>query len=203
MQRIPNCRVYMEFLYRVSDLRLASLWHMAHLSERGALFGARLNEKGATMGQKEDLRDRRRLEALEERLRDTGTLTPGLIDEAIGVACPRVVALGAEAHAIFRRMAEAGALTDAMLRLIEIELPQWKLRRLACEDGRWRCALSEQPWLPFGFDEIMEAKHEILQLAILMALIEARRLALLRDFDRTVPQIRPAKTYTLSCDNCA
>jgi hypothetical protein len=152
------------------------------------------------MGQKEDLRDESSLESLEERLHDARMPTPGLVNEAIGAAC----ALGAAAQTIIRRMVEAGALTDAMLRLIEVELPQWRLRRLACEDAQWYCTLSKQAWLPFGLDEIVEANHEILPLAILMALIEARRVALLRAASTAaVPQIRPAKTYTLSCDNYA
>jgi hypothetical protein len=156
------------------------------------------------MMEQESLQEEARLEALEERLRNAGTLTLDLVDEAIGEACPRVAALGAEAKGIFRRMIEAGALTEAALRLIELALPQWSLRRLAREDGEWPCSLSKQPWRPLGFDAIAEATHEILPLAILMTLVEARRLGRMRvAVANSVPQVSPAKMYTFSCDNYA
>jgi hypothetical protein len=156
------------------------------------------------MVEQESLQEETRLEALEERLRNAETLTPDLVDETIGEGCPRVAALGREAQGIVRRMIEVGALTEAVLRLIELAVPQWSLRRLACEDGEWQCSLSKQPWLPLGFDEIAEATHEILPLAILMALVEARRLGQIRvAAASSVPQVTPAKMYSFSCDNYA
>jgi hypothetical protein len=156
------------------------------------------------MIEQESLQEGTRLEALEERVRNAGTLTPDLVNEAIGEACPRVAALGMEAQGTVRRMIEAGALTEAVLRLIELAVPQWRLRRLACEDDEWHCSLSKQPWLPLGFDETAEATHEILPLAILMALVEARRLGQMRvAAASSVPQVRPAKMYSFSCDNYA
>jgi hypothetical protein len=156
------------------------------------------------MTEQESLHEETRLEALEERLRSAGTLTSDLINETIGEACPRVAALGAEAQGTLRRMIEAGGLTDAVLRLIELAVPQWRLRRLACEDGEWYCSLSKQPWLPLGFDEIAEASHEMLPLAILIALVEARRLGRIRvTAASSVPQVRPLEMYSFSCDNYA
>jgi hypothetical protein len=52
-------------------------------------------------------------------------------------------------------------------------LPQWKLRRLICEDGKWHCSFSKQLGVPAGLDEVAEADHESLPLAILSALVEA------------------------------
>ena len=156
------------------------------------------------MIEQDSLHQEIRLEALEERLRNAATLTPDLVNETIGEACPRVAALGPEAQATVRRLIEAGALTDAVLRLIELALPQWRLRRLACEYGEWHCSLSRQPWLPLGFDEIVEATHEILPLAILIALVEARRLGQMRvTAASSVPQVSAAKMYSFSCDNYA
>jgi hypothetical protein len=101
-------------------------------------------------------------------------------------------------------MIEAGANTDAVLRLTDFAVPQWRLRRLACEDGEWHCSLSKQPWLPLGFDETAEATHESLPLAILIALVEARRLGQTRlTAARSVPPVRPAQMYSFSCDNYA
>jgi hypothetical protein len=165
------------------------------------------------MIEQESLQEETCLEALEERLRNAGALTPDLnagaltpdlVDDAIDEACPRVAALGPEAQGIVRRMIEAGALTEAVLRLIELAVPQWSLRRLACEDGEWHCSLSKQPWLPLGFDEIAEATHEILPLAILMALVEARRLGqICVAAASSVPQVSPAEMYSFCCDNYA
>ena len=75
------------------------------------------------------------------------------------------------------RLIEAGAWTDATLALVELELPQWKLRGIVYEDGEWHCCLSRQPQLPLGLDEVAEASHEILPLAILIAFLQARRAA--------------------------
>jgi hypothetical protein len=65
-------------------------------------------------------------------------------------------------------------------------------------------SLSKQPWLPFGFDETAEATHEILPLAILIAVVEARRLGQMRvTAASSVPQVSSAKMYSFSCDNYA
>ena len=72
-------------------------------------------------------------------------------------------------------MVEAEAWTDAALALIEMELPGWKLRRLAYEDGEWICSLSSQPYLPAQIDDTADSNHEVLALALLSAFVEARR----------------------------
>ena len=159
-------------------------------------------ERRAAMLNHETLCEETRLEALEERLRSARTLTRDLVSEVIAEACPRLAALGTKAEAAVWGMIEAGALTDAMLALIEIALPQWKPRRLVCEDGEWYCSLSKQPWLPVGFDETAEASHGILPIAILMALIEARRRAPMRAAATgSVSRVRSAEIYAVCCDN--
>ena len=67
-----------------------------------------------------------------------------------------------------------GAWTDAALALIELELPQWQVRRLAYGDGEWYCALSRERELPDWLDQSVEARHSDLELAILSALVEVR-----------------------------
>ena len=44
----------------------------------------------------------------------------------------------------------------------------------AREDGEWFCALSRRPELPIELDDCAEARNEVLVLAILDALAEAR-----------------------------
>jgi hypothetical protein len=72
------------------------------------------------------------------------------------------------------RLIAAEAWTDAALALVEQELPQWRLRRLAYDDGQWHCALSRRPELPEWLDQAIESRQADLPLAILSALIEAR-----------------------------
>ena len=58
--------------------------------------------------------------------------------------------------------------------LIELEQPRWRLRRLVQEGGEWFCALSRHPSLPLELDDCAEAHNELMVLAILDALSEAR-----------------------------
>jgi hypothetical protein len=44
-------------------------------------------------------------------------------------------------------------------------------------DREWLCSLSNQPQLPLGLDNVAEASHEVLPLAILLAFLQARRAA--------------------------
>jgi hypothetical protein len=60
--------------------------------------------------------------------------------------------------------------------LLDRELPQWQVRRLAYDDGEWYCALSRQRELPDWLDRSVETHHADLALAILSALVEARRI---------------------------
>ena len=74
------------------------------------------------------------------------------------------------------RLLEEAACTDAALALADIEMPNWKIRRLVFENDERRCSLSRQPSVLIEFDAMAEANHAVLSLAILRALIEARRI---------------------------
>ena len=83
----------------------------------------------------------------------------------------------ANAQAVaLQRLLNDGAWTDAALLLVETELPEWKLRQLALDEGRWHCSLSRQVNLPVALDETAEGTHEVLPLAIADAFVEARAL---------------------------
>ena len=102
------------------------------------------------------------------------------------------------------RLIEAGACVDAVLALIALELPQWKLRRVLYEDGEWHCSLSSQPQLPIELDEVAEGSHEALPLAVLIALLHARRDPTGREGGATgVPPVNAGAGYTMCCDNFA
>lgn len=117
------------------------------------------------------------LAKLEEQLRCSEAVTAGLMSDVMEIACVRFGALGFAVKVKVKWLIEAGAWTDATIALLELELPQWKLRRLVNEDGKWLCSLSKQPWVPLEYDGVAEASHESLPLAILIALLEAQRSA--------------------------
>jgi hypothetical protein len=113
---------------------------------------------------------------LDHRLHDADAMTADLISDVIGKTCRRFPSMaGTEKVAEVERLIESGAWTDAALALIELELPQWQLRRLAYDEGEWHCALSRQRELPEWLDQSIEARHTDLPLAILSAFVNARR----------------------------
>jgi len=141
---------------------------------------------------------------LETRLRRAQTVTPDLMSDVIGEACVCLPTRAGAAKLRIDRLIESCAWTDAALALLELELPQWKLRRIVCEDGEWHCCLSRQPQLPVGLDDVEEASHEILPLALLISLVQARRAVAERRTGVTaVPQVGPVSGYAVCCDNFA
>ena len=142
------------------------------------------------------------LGGLEGQLRCADAITPELISAVITEACTRFVVLPSGVKARVDRLIEFGASAEATLALVELELPQWKLRRLVYEDGEWLCSLSKQPRLPLGLDEVAEASHEVLPLAVLLAFIQAQRIAAANAVSTTtVPQVTPSRGYAMCCDN--
>ena len=136
-----------------------------------------------------------RLDRLADELRRAPALTPDLISKVIADACTRLPVLSRAGKAArIDRFIEAGAWNDAMLVLIELELPAWKLRRLVYEDGEWFCSLSNQRNLPIALDETADASHDVLPLAVLGAFLEVRRRNTVSHETSlpTVPQVRLA-----------
>ena len=100
------------------------------------------------------------------------------MSELIGDACRRFPSMGqTEKTARIERLIHSGAWTDAALALIDLELPQWQVRRIAYDEGEWHCALSRERELPDWLDQSIEARHADLALAILSAFVEARRIS--------------------------
>jgi hypothetical protein len=94
------------------------------------------------------------------------------------------------------------AWTEAALALIACELPAWQVRRMVQDGAEWMCSLSRQPHLPNGLDDGVDAMHESLPLAIVMAFLEARRrTAILPQAPTTTPSVAPAPEGAVCCDN--
>jgi hypothetical protein len=127
-----------------------------------------------------------------------------LIAKAIAKGCASGPVLSkAQKAARIDRFVKAGAWTDAAVALVDLELPQWKIRRLVYENREWFCSLSRQPALPAELDETADSSHELVPLAILHAALEVQRKAGIGRNTRapTVPQVPKASDQTVCCDN--
>jgi hypothetical protein len=188
----------MKSLYRKRFFRLASLGRLAHHSKTTAYTSSR--HWGCVM--LFDPKHDEHLAKLEEQLRCIEAVTAGLMSDVIAIACVRFGALGSATKVKVKWLIEAGAWTDATIALLGLELPQWKLRRLVNEDGKWLCSLSKQPWIPLEYDAVAEASHESLPLAILIALLKAQRSAAAGASGIvTVRPFRRVPGNAASCDN--
>jgi hypothetical protein len=138
-------------------------------------------------------------DGLVDSLRDAPAVTAELISEVIGTTSRGLpVRIG---HLI-----KSGAWTDAALALLELELPQWQLRRIAYDEGEWHCALSRQRELPEWLDDrSVESHHADLSLAILSAFVDAQRrsAAQSRTSVPAAPHVTNPLYEPLNCDNFA
>ena len=115
---------------------------------------------------------------LADRLHDALAVTPALIADVIRDACKRFASKGrAGKTERVEQLIRIGAWTDAALALIELELPQWQIRRLAYDEGVWHCALSRQRELPDWLDQSIDGHHPDLALAMLSSLVEAQAIS--------------------------
>ena len=118
------------------------------------------------------------LDQLNDRVRRVRAVSADLMLDLIEATSALLPELnGTRKAAVVHRLVKCRAWTDAALALLEIELPQWKLRRLVFEDGKWLCSLSRQINMPPALDDGVEATHSVMPLAILGALLEAKRQA--------------------------
>ena len=141
---------------------------------------------------------------LEDRLRDAHAVTAELLSDVINEACRRFPPIRrTEKAARIERLIQSGAWTDAAMALIELELPQWQIRRIVYDEGEWHCALSRQRELPEWIDQSIEAHHEDLPLAILMTFVDAQRASTpsIRTSVPIVPREANPLYEPVCCDN--
>jgi hypothetical protein len=148
----------------------------------------------------------RRLDELEAELGRAQIVSARLISK-VADACGRTVP-GVSARGRIDRLIAVEAWAEAALALSELQSPRWKLRRLIWEDGSWICLLSSQWKLPDWLDDQVEFRHESLPLAILGALVAARRsgeTAAAKGTASSVSRcpIELKRDTILSCDNFA
>ena len=94
-----------------------------------------------------------KLDRLDRQLESAHAVTVALFREVREIASERLSILrraGKTAH--IERSLAAGACTEAALALLELEMPNWTIRRLVNEGGEWLCSLSRRPWVPTEFD---------------------------------------------------
>jgi hypothetical protein len=137
---------------------------------------------------------------LPDRLRDAKAVTSELLSRVIASAHRRFPSAGQrEKTAQIERLIASEAWTDA----VGIELPQWKVRRIAYDEGEWHCALSRERELPDWLDQSIEAHHPDLALAMLCAFVDAR-LAGVPSSQASVPAVpydASRSCAPLCCDN--
>jgi hypothetical protein len=137
-----------------------------------------------------------------ERLRAAPEATTTIFREIMEATCRRFPSLGQSAKtARIERLLAADALTEAALALIDLELPQWQVRRIAYDGGEWYCALSRDRELPDWLDQSVQAHHQDLALAILAAFVEAQALTTPLS-QPSVPTVRHETRATYVAASC-
>jgi hypothetical protein len=115
---------------------------------------------------------------LGDQLRNAGYVTAEFLSDIVHATGRHLSSAGQNARAArIEQLIRSQAWTDATVALIDLELPQWQVRRLAYDDGEWYCALSRQRDLPDWLDQSVETRHADLALAMLSAFVEAQHIS--------------------------
>src|SRR5437899_1286333 len=190
----------MKSLYFEALPHLVFKWHFDHLAGCGCRSRPCL-QRDDTMPLLSEHHDSGEL---GDRLRNVHTVTAELIAEVIDETCRHFPSVGqSEKTARIERLIGSGAWTDAALALIDLELPQWQVRRIVYDEGEWYCALSRERELPDWLDRSIEARHADLTVAILSAFVEAQRITALASRPSVPASPREANPLyePISCDN--
>jgi hypothetical protein len=191
-------RLYLEAVFHLEFKRL-----FPHLGHTTACVRSMCSQEDAMF-----LHSQRseQLATLAAQVSAADEATTQLFSEIVVATARRLWAPGEAAKATqLHDLIEAGALTQAALSLIDLELPLWKLRRIAYDEGEWHCAMSRRRELPEWLDQAVEARHASLTLAILGAYIETvGQTELSREPRRpAVPQTRAEQYEPLYRENFA
>ena len=114
---------------------------------------------------------------LTDRLRESPAVTAPLVRDVMEFVRQHHSHPGqASVLARVGRLVAEEAWAEVALALIDLELPQWRLRRLAYDGGEWHCALSRWREVPEWLDQAVETTHPDLPGALLAAFLEALRI---------------------------
>jgi hypothetical protein len=140
---------------------------------------------------------------LKEKIRRASVVTPELMSDVIDKVCLRLHALPYETNRLPSLLA-AGAWIEAALVLIDLEVPQWTLRRLGHDGGYWYCSLSKRLRVPDWLDDSVDAFHEVLPLAIISAFLEVHQARFVASdvSPHTVPECRAQFREAINIFNC-
>jgi hypothetical protein len=143
------------------------------------------------------------LDELEKEAQTARELGPEFFCKVLNRACTRLPLLNKLGRAArLECFTKSGAWIDAVLTLIELELPAWKICRLLYEDGDWTCSISRYPSLALVVGDVAEGAHESLPLAMVRAFLNARLSSLSLPKPTTnVPETREVWGPVLCCDN--
>src|SRR2546429_5253948 len=112
---------------------------------------------------------------LDDRLRDAYGVTAEFLSDIVSETCRRFPSNGGNAKAArVEQLIQSQAWTDAALALIDLELPQWQVRRLAYDEGEWYCTLSRGRELPDWLDQPIEPPPAESAPAILRPFVETQ-----------------------------
>lgn len=143
---------------------------------------------------------------LAGKLRDAEAVTAELFAEVMRDACLRLAAVRrTKDFGRLQQLIQSGAWTDATLALLALEMPQWQVRRISYDSGQWHCQLSHQRDLPDWLDHAVAACHRNLCLAILTALVDAKRdrLPVADDSVMRIPNSDRTLDQSFCCENFA
>jgi hypothetical protein len=152
------------------------------------------------------LTDHHDFDTLSDRLHDADAMSAELMSELVAMTCRRYPSPGQAAKTTrIERLIGSQAWTDAALALIDLELPQWQVRRIAYDEGEWHCALSRARELPEWLDQSIETRHADLPLAILSAYLDVQHISApsRRTSVPTTPRDANAFYTPLCCDDFA
>jgi hypothetical protein len=95
------------------------------------------------------------ISGLEAELGRARAVTSALMAGMLALAETRRSPLGSRDRADrIRHLIRAEAWTDAALAILELGLPQWKLRCITYEDSEWFCSLGKRLPLPTWLDDV-------------------------------------------------
>jgi len=121
-------------------------------------------------------RNTNRLNVLMEKLRPTHIMSSELMLLLMDEARAELSASPDKEKAIeqFDRLVKDGAWIDGIFRLLEIQLPKWRVQNLSMDNGGWLCSLVRGPYPPKTLSDMAGGRHKLLPLAMMSAYLEAR-----------------------------